>query len=536
MPNEQTHEYLSFGDSLFLYLERKQAPLNIASLGIFKGEIPTSDFRNYVASKLSKIPRYMQKVVMPPMSVGTPHWEFAHDFRLARHIHEVKLKHGTIAELKAVTARILSQAMDRNHPLWDLTLIHGLKDGRTGLIARVHHCLADGISGMGLINVLMDYSREKPVIRNCRVRVPHPKTPAAEDDVIGATVQSWFSTVERMLKIGSDVLTLVQRATGLPTNGTTESAEHPAEPLNGFSPTATQLAAELTELPERLPFNVLCQGPQRFEWTEIPLDDFKAVREKCDAMINDIVLAVMTAAFRRYSELHGVNVRGRTLRIVVPVSTRRHHNGSDELGNHITFAPLSTPLGVRNPKKLLGAVHEKMQFVKTARVPEFVAFAGTLLGTIPTPLQAVLAPLISALPISLCNTICTNVPGPKKPLYLLGHEMLSAYPYVPIGGEMGINCAVLSYNGTMCFGFTGDVNAAPDLEKLPKFVQESVAELKLAFGVRRRRAKIQPDSAPEPVKVTIPPEAQSVSESLGKQPVAAQPTETAVAAGISSAA
>ena len=77
-----------------------------------------------------------------------------------------------------------------------------------------------------------------------------------------------------------------------------------------------------------------------------------------------------------------------------------------------------------------------MHFVKTTHVADFVSFAGTLLGAIPTPLQAVLAPMLSEMPISLCNTICTNVPGPKQALYLLGHRMLSAYPYVPIGGEM----------------------------------------------------------------------------------------------------
>jgi hypothetical protein len=84
----------------------------------------------------------------------------------------------------------------------------------------------------------------------------------------------------------------------------------------------------------------------------------------------------------------------------------------------------------------------------------------------------------SQLPLSLCNIICTNVPGPQIPLYLMGHKMLSWYPWVPIGGLMGINCAILTYNGTAFFGFTGDVHAAPDLERLEKFVDESFAELR----------------------------------------------------------
>jgi hypothetical protein len=173
-----------------------------------------------------------------------------------------------------------------------------------------------------------------------------------------------------------------------------------------------------------------------------------------------------------------------------------------------------------------------MEFVKTAHVADFVSFAGTLLGAIPTPFQAVLAPLLSELPISVCNTICTNVPGPKKPLYLMGHEMLSAYPYVPIGGEMGINCAVLSYNETVFFGFTADVHAVPDSEKFPKFVDESIAELKAAVGVGRartaRKGRVRPPRA-----VTEPLQAPAPMVDATSEPrievAAAEPKATAMA-------
>jgi diacylglycerol O-acyltransferase / wax synthase len=480
-------EYLSFGDALFLHLEREGTPLNIASLAIFDGELSTTDVRRFVASKLPQIPRYMQRVVVPPFNMGLPHWEFATDFKLTDHIHEISMKRGTISELKSIAAKILSPTMDRRHPLWDLTLIHGLKQRRTGMIVRIHHCLADGISGMGLLNVLMDSTPEVPVLKDHKIRVPRAVLRAPGADLVDSAMQSWFSVLERLLQAGNEVLTLAQRATVGTTTGNGESNEHSEASRAQHQDQMMRLATELAGIPDRLPFNVLCQGPQRYEWTEVPLGDLKAIRNACGTTTNDVVLAILTAAFRRYTKLRGVNVRGRSIRIVVPVSTRDRHQ-SAELGNHISFAPFSAPLGISNPRKLLEVVHERMEFVKSARVAEFVSFAGTLLGAIPTPMQAVLAPVLSELPISVCNTICTNVPGPKKPLYLLGHEMLSAYPYVPIGGEMGINCAVLSYNGTVYFGFTGDEQAAPDLQKFPACVDESVAELKAAFGLREPRA------------------------------------------------
>ncbi len=115
--------------------------------------------------------------------------------------------------------------------------------------------------------------------------------------------------------------------------------------------------------------------------------------------------------------------------------------------------------------------------MKRARAAEFVGFAGGLFSAIPTPIWAAIGPVASQLPLSLCNIICTNIPGPQVPLYLLGHKMLSWYPYVPIGGEMGLNCAILSYNGMAYFGFICDVGAVPDPEHLEKFVELSFAEL-----------------------------------------------------------
>ena len=93
-----------------------------------------------------------------------------------------------------------------------------------------------------------------------------------------------------------------------------------------------------------------------------------------------------------------------------------------------------------------------------------------MIGMFPTSVQGMAGPLVSQLPITPFNMVCTNVPGPQFPLYLLGHKMLHCYPYVPVGGEMAVNCAILSYNGTVYFGFSGDVHAAPDLRRLEKLL------------------------------------------------------------------
>jgi diacylglycerol O-acyltransferase len=209
--------------------------------------------------------------------------------------------------------------------------------------------------------------------------------------------------------------------------------------------------------------------------------DIAAVRQVSGATVNDVVLTVLSAALRRYAELHKLKIKGRKLRIVVPVNVRSDGKSSDA-GNQITFLPVDTPGDVREPLKLLALVQKRVKFSKTAHGAELIALAALVLAALPPSLQSLAGAVLSRLKISLCNSICTNVPGPRTPLYLLGHKMLSSYPYVPIGGEMGMNCAVMSYNGTLFVGFTGDAHAIPDISSLANFFSESFVELREAVS------------------------------------------------------
>ncbi len=133
--------------------------------------------------------------------------------------------------------------------------------------------------------------------------------------------------------------------------------------------------------------------------------------------------------------------------------------------------------------------------------PKLVSLAGGLIGMFPTSAQALAGHIISRLPFTPFNMVCTNVPGPQQPLYLLGHKMLHCYPYVPIGGEMPLNCAILTYNGMAYFGFSGCAHAVPDLRRLEEFLQLSFTELKEAAGAQipktETRAKQEKKSASE---------------------------------------
>jgi diacylglycerol O-acyltransferase len=514
MPDEGNSNSFSFGDALFLYIEREGQPLNIAGISVFEGEIKRKDCAAFIESKLPLIPRYRQRVVFPPFDLGLPHWEFDPQFDIRNHIHQVKLKHGTEQELKEVAGKIMSTRLDRQRPLWDFTLAR-LQGGRTGIITRIHHCLADGIAGVGAMNVILDTAPTPRPIPRKKQQVETPRPPKdATAVILDALAKSYLSLVRGALTLQTGVLNVAQEAVANP-------AVPPAEMI--------RLLSELATPAEPLPFNVICRGPQKFAWTEVPLADIKAVKNNWGGTVNDVVLATVTLAFGRYAEQRGVNLKGRSLRIVIPVNVRGNGDAT-ELGNQISFVPVPVPLDIRDPLKLLAVVRERVEILKRAHAADFVGLFGGMLSALPSAFWANVGSVVSQLPLSLCNIICTNVPGPQVPLYLMGHKMMSWYPWVPIGGLMGINCAILTYNGTAYFGFTGDVHAAPDLEQLEKFVDQSFAEFRAggAAGVNveakpQRSRRARPNAKISVVRTPIPPRRKKSSA-----PVAAsKPAETA---------
>ena len=351
MENHRQGDRLSWGDTVFLHLEREGMPLNVASVCEFEGEVSFDEFLRSVESRLPLLPRYLKRVVSPPFNIGLPSWEYDPGFDVRNHVREITLKTGKDVELKALAGRLFSKVMDRQRPLWDLTLVHGLKGNRTGLIARLHHCLADGIAGVGIMKVLLDESPARPILPRKRMEMHVPPARDPLTSLMNGVVDSYSDLVKRTLSAAADVLTMAERATA---NGETL----PTDEVSRFLP-------EITAFTDRLRFNVPYRGPQKFAWAEIPLAEVKAIRHACGTSVNDVVLALMTATIRRYSELHGDRVKGRLLRMMVPVNLRGSENPS-ELGNRISLVPVTIPLDIRDPRKLLAAAHARTEFIKRA--------------------------------------------------------------------------------------------------------------------------------------------------------------------------
>ncbi len=519
MPTQIKSERILSQDSMWLYLETKEMPLHIACTCIFDGPIDVRDLRAYIESKLPLIPRYLQRPVFPPLHLGPPTWEADPDFDIRHHVHHATLKKGRKADLEEFAGQALSQVMDRNRPLWDMTIIDGLEGGRCALLARAHHALVDGIGGVAIMSALFDAGPKPPRIPKRRPRFePEPQLDPASR-IINSVLNSYAEMSSKALSAQSAVLDLAE---AMLVNNPIGSVEQLVRLIPEF-------AAPVELLYERLPFNKPVLGPRKIAWTELPVDEMKAIKNALGGKLNDVALTVMTLAVRRYAEMHGEQMHGgRLLRYFVPVNLR----GPGELGpgNKVSLVPANLPLDIADPAKLYAAICRKTEALKRAHVAEIVSIVGRLLGATPSLLQMALGLLGNRLPLPPFNMVFTNIPGPQQPLYLLGREMLTYYPYVPIGALMGCNVAIESYNGKMYFGLAGDSAGVPDLAKLRDFVDDAFRRLKDAAGLPRAKRASTGRVRKPPKKVPPRLQPESLQEAAGVDPVVAEPEKEMVAA------
>jgi WS/DGAT/MGAT family acyltransferase len=291
---------------------------------------------------------------------------------------------------------------------------------------------------------------------------------------------------------------------------------------------------ELMSPVEKLPFNRTCSGERRVFWSEFPFAEARGVRTACGVTVNDVVLAVVAGAVSRYVKAHRQTVKNRFFRAMVPVNLRDPADSSGAVGNRISLLPVALPLGIRDPVARLRHIHTETEAMKGGRVAELVRMGVAWLGVLPPPVQALLADNLGWVntPIPIFHMVCTNVPGPQIPLYACGRRMLTCYPHVPTGMDVGISVAVESYDQKLFFAITADAQAAPDGGRMKEFLEASFVELRRAAGVpeaephvSRTRAPRKPKARKEAAapEAPAPPRAPATRKRKAKPPAAPAP-------------
>lgn len=480
------YDRLSALDSSFLLFEDGCSHMHVASTATFEagplttpeGGIDIERIREFIGARLHRIPRYRQKLAWIPVE-NQPVWVDDERFNLGYHVRHTSLpRPGDERQLKRLSARIASQQLDRGKPLWEVWFVEGLADGRFAMISKVHHCMVDGVSGVDLLEVLLDIS---------------PSAPREESpQYIPRGVPSGFEllrdeVIDRLTAPLQAVGRLLRDPVGL-AGELTESVKAAGE---------TVLAG--MGMPSETPLNRAIGPYRRFDWVTMDLEQVKEVKNQFGGSLNDVVLTTVAGAVRRFLGRRRVSPSDLKFRVMVPVSVRaRSERGT--LGNKVAAWMADLPIGEPDPARRYAAVCATTARLKSSKQALGAEVLTRVTDWTPSTLLALGARLAHrGLPF---NLVVTNVPGPQVPLYLLGARMLEIYPLVPLFARLGLGVALFSYAGRLHWGFNADWDVMPDLHDFARVTEEAFAELHAA-ALADRGARGRGDGRAAVIQETI---------------------------------
>jgi diacylglycerol O-acyltransferase len=458
-------------DSTFLHLEdHSSAHMHVASVMVFEGTAPTlQELVDHVLGRLHLVPRYRQRLAYVPFDQGRPVWADDPHFNPYYHIRHTALPHpADDAALKRLAGRLFSQRLDRSKPLWEIWLVQSMSGGRFALIAKTHHALVDGISGVDITTVLFDTAREPAPTGGGRDsgQTWSAKPLPGSAKLLGEALIERSTVPAEMARGARALLRRPRRAVKQVKDGLASVGATTLAGINAPAPPS--------------PFNVDIGPHRRYTFVDADLAKFKAIKDSLGGTLNDVVLASVSLALGRYLRREGEDTDGLVLKAMVPVSVRsKEQRGA--LGNQVAamWAPL--PVGIQNPAESLHTISTAMEDLKKGGQAVGAQVLTNLAGFAPPTILSQAARLQARQPFF--NLVVTNVPGPQIPLYLLGRRLQILYPVVPLAQRQAIGIAVMSYDGHLGFGL---LDALPGLEQIATDLKWAIAALARAAGVGPR--------------------------------------------------
>ncbi len=481
------YDHLTFLDNSFLILEGPNSPMHIAGTATFTagnllkddGGLDIDRIREYVASRLHLIPRYRQRLATLPLQ-GRPIWVDDTHFNIHYHVRHTALpRPGDERQLKRLAARIMASHLDRSKPLWEIWFVEGLDGGeRFAMISKIHHCMVDGVSSVDLLNVLLQLEPSDAV-----QEAPDwlPRQAPSVFDLAGEAVGR---------------VTNWPRALGGTVQQAVRDAQDPRSDLRARMRAFRDMFGTSMRSVSTTPLNRPIGPHRRFDWHKMPLSELKAVKNALGGTLNDVVLATVSGAIRRFLERHRVNVDTLDFRVMAPVSVR-HTDERGTLGNRVSAWMVPLPLADRDPRDALAKISETTGHLKESKGAMGAEMLSEVGEWTPSTLLSLASRMLTrALPF---NLVVTNVPGPQLPLYLMSAKMLDNYGLIPLTDYLCLGIVLFSYDGQLCWGFTCEWDLVPDLHDFVLDITAAFDDLKVAAGLieapapaprpRKRRAR-----------------------------------------------
>lgn len=466
---------LSSVDASFLHQEDgRDSHMHIGGIGIFEGPVPSEEeLLAHIGGRLQLVPRFRQKLIAAPLGSGRPLWVDDPRFSLGYHVRRTALpRPGEEQQLMRLISRVHSQRLDRTKPLWEMWIVEGLSDDRWAVLTKTHHALVDGVGGVDIMTALLDLSPEP---REVGADDWHPAREPSFTDLVGRGVTG---AVRNVREVGGKILGRALDPRG--------AAEEVVDRALGVAEMARMTVAPAPPTPlNRTP------GPHRdFAVVRGQVADFKAVKDAFGGTLNDVVLAVVSGALRRFLDDYGSPVDRMRLRACVPMSIRTKDQAGG-LGNRIVIMVAELPVDIADPVERLREVSRHMTGLKNSRQAVGAQTMVQMEQWMPPNVLAQASRL--GFTSRLYNLLVTNVPGPQFPVYLLGRRMTEVFPIAFLAPQHTLAIAILSYDGSVNVGLLGDADAGHDLGALADYLDQSLQEL---------LAAARPHDDPEPAERT----------------------------------
>ncbi len=459
------YERLSAQDASFLWAESENEPMHVGAVAVFEsgplrneeGGIDIARYRRAVEAVLHWIPRYRQKLAWTPVE-GWPVWVDDRHFDIGYHIRHLSLpRPGSLAQMKELAARILARRLDLSRALWEVWVVEGLEGGEQfAVINKIHHCMIDGAAGADLSQILMSPST------SVEPAEPVPYMPRPAPSALELAGHAFRTRAEMPWRALHRARLAAERP------GTLAELPRRARAVAELLGFGLQPASET-------PINGDLSPHRRLEWLTMPFQDVLELRGVLGCKVNDVVLATVSGAMRRYLFRRRIDAGSLDFRVATPVSTRRDEHERRQ-GNHVSSWIVRLPLGRAEPLEQLAGIRSRTEALKQSGAALGLETIMDLAEWLPPPAIA----RGVALARGPANMMVTNVPGPQFPLYEVGARLLGMYPVVPLMPGSGLGVALFSYEGKLCWGFNADYELVPDLGLLVDDVRVAFEELRRA--------------------------------------------------------
>jgi WS/DGAT/MGAT family acyltransferase len=434
----KTHEPLSGVDAAWLRMDDPTNLMTITAVLVLEDPISVETFEALLEERLLGFTRFRQRVRDPE---GSPYWELDPHFDLDQHVHRAALPGDAAqAELKDRVSELMSEPLDRTKPLWHMELIEDYLGG-SAIIARLHHCIGDG---MALVQVLLSLTDEY---------FDPARFPSTEerDSLLPSVVRGTIKAAQGTVAAGRRLLTEGARSLITPSHALRRAKQSLSvgAALSKFlglgADTDTSLKGDLGVA-------------QRATWSgPLALAQVKRIGNVIDAKVNDVLIGAVAGALRYYFESRNEPTDGVVVRSLIPVNLRPPEQAF-ELGNRFGLVYLDLPVSLDDRLKRVLSVKRKMDEIKGSS--EAIAALGVIegLGYVPLGLEEWAVRRFSR----KASAVMTNVPGPQEPLHLKERRVQHVMPWVPRAGHVGLGVSIFSYDGTVRLGIACDAGLVPD--------------------------------------------------------------------------